>query len=114
MPDNHEDRGIYIVEGSISVAGQDFDAGRMMVFRPGDRIAVAAGDRGARLMILGGATFPGPRYIWWNFVASSFRSMTATNISRCRIDRLWRDMCRSRSRMTASRTGAIPNGEQPQ
>ncbi|QOG07223.1 pirin family protein [Aureimonas sp. OT7] len=71
MPDDHEDRGIYIVEGSISVAGQDFEAGRMMVFRPGDRITVAAGDRGARLMILGGATLPGPRYIWWNFVASS-------------------------------------------
>jgi redox-sensitive bicupin YhaK (pirin superfamily) len=43
----------------------------MMVFRPGDRITVAAGDTGARLMILGGATFSGPRYIWWNFVASS-------------------------------------------
>ena len=71
MPDNHEDRGIYIVEGSISIAGQDFEAPQMMVFRPGDRITVAAGDRGARLMILGGATFSGPRYIWWNFVASS-------------------------------------------
>ena len=43
----------------------------MMVFRPGDKITVAAGDRGARLMILGGATLSGPRYIWWNFVASS-------------------------------------------
>ncbi|KXF77147.1 pirin [Paramesorhizobium deserti] len=71
MPHDHEDRAIYIVEGSISIAGQDFEAGRMMVFRPGDRITIAAGDRGARLMILGGATFPGPRYIWWNFVASS-------------------------------------------
>ncbi len=71
MPHDHEDRGIYIVEGSISVAGQDFEAGRMMVFRPGDRITVAAGDRGARLMILGGATFSSPRYLWWNFVASS-------------------------------------------
>jgi len=71
MPDDHEDRGIYIVEGSISVAGQDFDAGQMMVFRPGDRITVIAGEQGARLMILGGATFSGPRYIWWNFVASS-------------------------------------------
>ncbi|WP_366555212.1 pirin family protein [Aquibaculum sediminis] len=71
MPDNHEDRGIYIVEGAISVVGQDFAASRMMVFRPGDRITAVAGDRGARLMILGGATFPGPRYIWWNFVASS-------------------------------------------
>ncbi|WP_299845000.1 pirin family protein [uncultured Jannaschia sp.] len=71
MPDDHEDRGIYVSQGSITVAGQEFEAGRMMVFRPGDRITVAAGARGARLMILGGATLPGPRYIWWNFVASS-------------------------------------------
>ncbi|MGQ9370798.1 pirin family protein [Azospirillum sp. ST 5-10] len=71
MPDDHEDRGLYIVEGSISVAGQEYEASRMMVFRPGDRITVAAGVRGARLMILGGATLGGPRYIWWNFVASS-------------------------------------------
>jgi hypothetical protein len=71
MPDDHEDRGIYIVEGSISVAGQEFEASQMMVFRPGDRITIAAGDQGAWLMILSGATFPGPRYIWWNFVASS-------------------------------------------
>ncbi|CAO4145033.1 hypothetical protein LPLAFNJD_LOCUS1842 [Methylorubrum aminovorans] len=71
MPEDHEDRGIYIVEGSISVAGRDYEAAQMMVFRPCDRITVAAGDRGARLMILGGATLAGPRYIWWNFVASS-------------------------------------------
>jgi redox-sensitive bicupin YhaK (pirin superfamily) len=71
MPDNHEDRGIYIVEGSISIAGQNFEAQQMMVFRPGDKITVAAGEGGARLMILGGATLGGPRYIWWNFVASS-------------------------------------------
>ncbi|TCM69302.1 pirin family protein [Rhizobium sp. BK068] len=71
MPDDHEDRGIYIVEGSISIAGQDFEAPQMMVFRPGDRVTVTAGGQGARLMALGGATLPGPRYIWWNFVASS-------------------------------------------
>ncbi|WP_110708027.1 pirin family protein [Salinicola sp. CR57] len=71
LPDDHEDRGIYIVEGSISIAGQDYAAPQMMVFRPGDRITVAAGGGGARLMILGGATLGGPRYIWWNFVASS-------------------------------------------
>lgn len=71
MPDNHEDRGLYIVEGSISVAGREYTSGQMMVFRPGDAITIAAGDAGARVMILGGATLPGPRYIWWNFVASS-------------------------------------------
>lgn len=71
LPDDHEDRGIYVVEGSVTIAGETFEAGRMMIFRPGDRITVAAGERGARLMLLGGATLPGPRYIWWNFVASS-------------------------------------------
>ncbi|WP_367714465.1 pirin family protein [Nitratireductor sp. GISD-1A_MAKvit] len=71
LPDDHEDRGIYILQGSISVAGQIFEAGRMMVFRPGDPICVEAGGEGARLMLLGGATLNGPRYIWWNFVASS-------------------------------------------
>ncbi|WP_411837901.1 pirin family protein [Paracoccus sp. ME4] len=71
LPDNHEDRGLYITEGSVGIAGQEYQAGQMMVFRPGDRITVQAGDRGARLMALGGSTLEGPRHIWWNFVASS-------------------------------------------
>jgi redox-sensitive bicupin YhaK (pirin superfamily) len=71
LPEDHEDRGLYIVEGSSSIAGQQFEAGRMMVFRPKDAITVAAGPNGARLIALGGATLGGPRYIWWNFVASS-------------------------------------------
>lgn len=71
MPDNHEDRGLYVLSGSVEVAGQDFDAGQMLVFRPGDRISARAGGQGARLMLLGGATMEGPRHIWWNFVASS-------------------------------------------
>jgi len=70
MPDDHEDRGLHILEGSISVAGQTFEAGQMMVFRPKDSISVAAGPTGARLIILGGATLGGPRYLWWNFVSS--------------------------------------------
>ncbi|NIY96422.1 MAG: pirin family protein [Rhodobacteraceae bacterium] len=71
LPDDQEDRGIYVTEGAIDVAGDIFEAGRMMVFRPGDRISVKAGPQGARLMALGGATMNGPRYIWWNFVSSS-------------------------------------------
>ncbi|WP_334176092.1 pirin family protein [Pseudoxanthobacter sp.] len=71
LPDDHEDRGLYIVEGDIHVAGEAYAAGRLMVFRPGDRITVTAGAAGARLMALGGATLSGPRFVWWNFVASS-------------------------------------------
>ena len=71
LPDNHEDRGVYVVEGSVTVAGDTFEAGQMMVFRPGDNVSLHAGPQGARLMLLGGATLEGPRHIWWNFVASS-------------------------------------------
>ncbi|WP_224823487.1 pirin family protein [Cognatishimia sp. MH4019] len=71
MPDNHEDRGVYVLDGSVTIAGDTFDAGQMMVFRPGDKVSLKAGEAGARLMLLGGATLEGPRYIWWNFVASS-------------------------------------------
>lgn len=71
LPDDHEDRGVYITQGSIEIAGDTFEAGRMMVFRPGDAITVTAGAQGARLMALGGETMNGPRHIWWNFVASS-------------------------------------------
>jgi redox-sensitive bicupin YhaK (pirin superfamily) len=77
MPDDHEDRGIYILEGEIAVAGQSFARGQMMVFRPGDRITVTAGPHGARLILLGGATMGAPRYIWWNFVASSKEKIEA-------------------------------------
>ena len=71
LPDNHEDRGVYVVEGSVTVAGDTYEAGQMMVFRPGDDVSLHAGPQGARLMLLGGATLEGPRHIWWNFVASS-------------------------------------------
>ncbi|OCX63049.1 hypothetical protein BFP70_12570 [Thioclava sp. SK-1] len=71
LPDDHEDRAVYVLQGSVTVAGDYYTAGRLLIFRPGDKISVHAGDQGARLMILGGATLEGPRYIWWNFVASS-------------------------------------------
>jgi hypothetical protein len=70
LPADHEDRGIYIVQGEIEIAGERYEAGRMMVFRPGDAIAITA-VRPSRLMMLGGDTLAGPRFIWWNFVASS-------------------------------------------
>ncbi|MEM8570247.1 MAG: pirin family protein [Pseudomonadota bacterium] len=77
LPDDHEDRGIYVLDGAIEVAGDTFEAGRMMVFRPGDPITIRAGAQGARLMALGGETLNGPRYIWWNFVSSSLEKIEA-------------------------------------
>jgi hypothetical protein len=66
---DHEERAVYVVDGEVEIAGDRFEAPRLLVFRPGDRITIRASRR-ARLMFLGGAAMEGPRYIWWNFVSS--------------------------------------------
>ncbi|MEO1601102.1 MAG: pirin family protein [Pseudomonadota bacterium] len=76
LPADHEDRGLYIVSGAIEIAGVAYEAGQMMTFRPGDEITITA-TQPSRLMILGGETLNGPRYIWWNFVASSKEKIEA-------------------------------------
>jgi redox-sensitive bicupin YhaK (pirin superfamily) len=67
---DYDERGIYIASGEIDIAGEKFGEGRLLVFKPGDRISVLALSN-ARLMLLGGEPMDGPRHIWWNFVSSS-------------------------------------------
>ncbi len=67
---DHEERAVYIASGEVDIAGQRFEAGRLLVFRPGDRISILALSQ-SRLMMLGGDSMDGPRHIWWNFVSSS-------------------------------------------
>ena len=70
LPTEHEERGVYVAEGEIEIAGQVFAAARLLVFRPGDAITIRARTE-ARVMLLGGEPMEGPRHIWWNFVSSS-------------------------------------------
>ena len=64
-----EERAVYLISGEVDIAGDRFSAGRLLVFRPGDRITVTAASD-AHLVLLGGAAMDGPRHIWWNFVSS--------------------------------------------
>jgi hypothetical protein len=70
LPTEHEERGIYITDGSVEIAGDTFEAGRLLVFHHKDPIVISS-VQGARFMMLGGEPMDGPRYIWWNFVSSS-------------------------------------------
>lgn len=65
-----EERALYLVDGTIEIAGDRFEAGRLLVLRPGDAITVTA-VTDARVVLLGGATLDEPRHLWWNFVSSS-------------------------------------------
>ena len=61
--------GEKIIRDEIDVSGDKFGAGRLLVFRPTDRITLTA-TRPSRIAVIGGATLDGPRHVWWNFVSS--------------------------------------------
>jgi redox-sensitive bicupin YhaK (pirin superfamily) len=70
----YEERAAYLVEGRVQVlpGGTAYEAGQLIVFRPGADVTLAASGTGrTRFMLLGGARVPERRYIWWNFVSSS-------------------------------------------
>jgi redox-sensitive bicupin YhaK (pirin superfamily) len=70
LPDDHAERSVYVLSGSIEIAGEAFGDGRLLIFRPGDHISVLA-TTDTRFIIAGGEPLDGPRHIWWNFVSSS-------------------------------------------
>jgi len=73
LPALHDERGIYVAQGAVRIAGDRFDAGQLLVFRAGDAITVTADPESpgpARVLFLGGEPMDGHRFIWWNFVSS--------------------------------------------
>jgi redox-sensitive bicupin YhaK (pirin superfamily) len=69
LPNDHEERAAYVVDGSITVDDRKFEAGNLIVFHPGKQ-AVLTCEQNAHVMLIGGARLDGPRYMWWNFVSS--------------------------------------------
>lgn len=70
LDNEHEERGIYLLEGIVEIEGQTFEPGRLLVFSSGDEVRVKA-ISAARLLLFGGEPLDGPRQLWWNFVSSS-------------------------------------------
>lgn len=77
---DYEERAIFVVAGEIEIGerhgpqhgpphGPQHGPERLLVLRPGDRVAVRAVSD-AHIVIVGGAAMDGPRHIWWNFVSS--------------------------------------------
>jgi redox-sensitive bicupin YhaK (pirin superfamily) len=70
LDDEHEQRAVYVVEGSVTVDARRFLPGTMVVLRPGRTVFIEAHEQ-ARIMLVGGARLDGERHIFWNFVGSS-------------------------------------------
>jgi hypothetical protein len=92
----HEQRAVYVVDGSVGIDGTDVAAGTLAVLAAGGEVALHAA-AGARVMLLGGAPV-GPRFVHWNFVASS----------RERIERARADWARYGDGGVRDRFGAVP------
>jgi redox-sensitive bicupin YhaK (pirin superfamily) len=76
VPADHDERAVYVVQGELAVRGErgvgelPVTEGQLAVLVPGARATLRALGS-SRAMLLGGERFPTPRFIWWNFVASS-------------------------------------------
>jgi redox-sensitive bicupin YhaK (pirin superfamily) len=70
IPADAEERAIYVLDGMVTISGDEFPSDRLLVFKPGDEIVVSS-EEGAHFMLFGGASLGSKRYIWWNFVSSS-------------------------------------------
>jgi len=66
----HEERGVYVAEGAVTVGEDVIEEGQLAVLAAGRSVEIGA-RASSRLMLLGGARMDGPRFIWWNFVSSA-------------------------------------------
>jgi redox-sensitive bicupin YhaK (pirin superfamily) len=66
----HEERGVYLVDGDLEIDGTPLEAGQMAVLALDETVTLASSG-GATVMLLGGEKLDGERFIEWNFVASS-------------------------------------------
>lgn len=70
VTDEHEERAVYIVDGSVTIEGQVIEEGQMAILKPNTSARVRT-DFDTRIMLAGGAPLDGERLIWWNLVASN-------------------------------------------
>jgi redox-sensitive bicupin YhaK (pirin superfamily) len=69
LPAEYPERAAYVAQGTVEIDGRQFHAGQMIVFAPGQTVAIK-GVTAAIVMLLGGEPV-GERFIEWNFVSSS-------------------------------------------
>ena len=67
LPAEWGERGVYLVSGAVQVGGEQLERGTLAVLDDADAELLATAD--SLLMLLGGAPFPEPRHLEWNFVS---------------------------------------------
>lgn len=70
LPADYSERAVYVVTGAAALDGEALEAGVLAILEPGGEVVLTA-QQDTLFMLLGGEPIDGPRFVWWNFVASS-------------------------------------------
>jgi len=76
VPTDYIERAIYLLSGEITIDGNRFSAGQLVILKRNQEIIIKASEH-AQFMLFGGEPMDGPRYIWWNFVSSRLERIEA-------------------------------------
>lgn len=69
LPEEHEERALYVVNGAVTIDGESCETGQMAVLENECIPEIVAGID-SRVMLIGGAALEGRRHLWWNLVSS--------------------------------------------
>lgn len=69
-----EELAVFVIDGDIRIDGQAIPTGSLAVL-VNDSTATLEATCRSHVMLCGGATLPGERILWWNFVSSSRERM---------------------------------------
>lgn len=69
LPNNYEERALFIVNGNADIENSSYSDGQMIVFKPGANPEINVSAK-SKMMVLGGEPI-GRRKIWWNLVATN-------------------------------------------
>ncbi|MEO6040974.1 MAG: pirin family protein, partial [Croceibacterium sp.] len=64
-----DERAVMLVGGEGAVDGEPLALYTLVLLKPGAPMTLTS-RRGGKFMLLGGEAFPGPRFVYWNFVSS--------------------------------------------
>jgi redox-sensitive bicupin YhaK (pirin superfamily) len=75
----YSERAFYVVEGQVTINGTTLVKGELGVIAESDDIVIHA-DQDSTFMLLGGEPV-GPRFVWWNFVATEKAMIEAAKVA---------------------------------
>ena len=70
LPQEHLERGVFVVDGAVRWGELDLAAEQMAV-QTGPSAPSLRASTASKLLLFGGAPLDGERHLWWNFVAST-------------------------------------------